>query len=138
MRDTAYAKAAELRELRKTLHSWWGAQETVNPASASIIEHFSSIPDPRIDRRKRHKLSDIFFITLCASICSANDWVAVKLFGKAKEEWFTELLGLENGIPSHDTVGNIFAAIDTELFSECFSCWVADLTELVSIDSYLQ
>jgi len=100
------------------------------PASASIIEHFSSIPDPRIDRRKRHKLSDIFFITLCASICSANDWVAVELFGKAKEEWFTELLGLENGIPSHDTFGNVFAAIDTQLFSECFSRWVADLTEL--------
>lgn len=100
------------------------------PASASIIEHFSSIPDPRIDRRKRHKLSDIFFITLCASICSANDWVAVELFGKAKEEWFTELLGLENGIPSHDTFGNVFAAIDTQLFSKCFSCWVADLTEL--------
>jgi len=39
------------------------------PASASIIKHFSSIPDPRIDRRKRHKLSDIFFIALCASIC---------------------------------------------------------------------
>jgi len=100
------------------------------PASASIIEHFSSIPDPRIDRRKRHKLSDIFFITLCASICSANDWVAVELFGKAKEEWFTELLGLENGIPSHDTFGNVFAVIDTQLFSECFSRWVADLTEL--------
>jgi len=100
------------------------------PASASIVEHFSSIPDPRIDRRKRHKLSDIFFITLCASICSANDWVAVELFGKAKEEWFTELLGLENGIPSHDTFGNVFAAIDTQLFSECFSRWVAALTEL--------
>jgi len=100
------------------------------PASASIIKHFSSIPGPRIDRRKRHKLSDIFFITLCASICSANDWVAVELFGKAKEEWFTELLGLENGIPSHDTFGNIFAVIDTELFSECFSRWVADLTKL--------
>jgi len=71
-------------------------------------------------------LSDIFFITLCASICSANDWVAVELFGKAKEEWFTESLGLENG----DTFGNVFAAIDTQLFSECFSRWVADLTEL--------
>jgi hypothetical protein len=34
MRDTAYAKAAELRELRKTLHSWWGAQETVNRLQA--------------------------------------------------------------------------------------------------------
>lgn len=100
------------------------------PVTVSIIEHFSSIPDPRLNRRKQHKLSDIFFITLCASICGANDWVAVEMFGKAKREWFTELLGLENGIPSHDTFGNVFAVIDTQMFSECFSRWVADLTEL--------
>jgi predicted transposase YbfD/YdcC len=100
------------------------------PASASIIEHFSSIPDPRLNRRKLHKLEDIFFITLCAAICGANDWVAIEEFGKAKKSWFDELLGLENGIPSHDTFGNVFAAINTQKFSECFSCWVADLTEL--------
>ena len=40
---------------------------------------------------------------------------------EAKEGWFTELLGLENGIPSHDTFGDVFALIDTEEFSECFS-----------------
>ena len=100
------------------------------PASASIIEHFSSIPDPRLNRRKLHKLGDIFFITLCAAICGANDWVAIEAFGKAKKSWFDELLDLENGIPSHDTFGNVFAAINTQKFSECFSHWVADLTEL--------
>ncbi len=55
------------------------------PTTASIIEHFSSIPDPHLNRRKLHKLSDIFFIALCASICGANDWVAIEMFGKAKQ-----------------------------------------------------
>lgn len=96
----------------------------------SILEHFSSIPDPRTNNRKRHKLGDIFFITLCAVICGANDWVAVETYGKAKKSWFTEILGLRNGIPSHDTFGNVFAVIDTQLFSECFSRWVSDLVEL--------
>lgn len=98
--------------------------------TASIIKHFSSIPDPRIDRRKRHKLNDIFFITLCAVICGADDWVSIELFGESKKAWFTEVLKLENGIPSHDTFGNVFAVIDTERFSECFSRWAADLAEL--------
>lgn len=98
--------------------------------TASIIAHFSSIQDPRIDHRKRHKLSDIFFITLCGVICGADDWVSIEEFGKAKEAWFTEVLGLDNGIPSHDTFGNVFAVIDTQQFSECFSRWVADLTSL--------
>ena len=98
--------------------------------TASIIEHFSSIPDPRIDRRKLHKLQDIFFITLCAVICGADDWVSIEQFGEAKEAWLTEVLTLKNGIPSHDTFGNVFAAINTEQFSECFSRWAADIAEL--------
>lgn len=99
-------------------------------ATASIIHHFSAIVDPRVDRRKIHRLSDILFITLCATICGADNWVAIERFGKAKETWFTELLNLEFGIPSHDTLGDVFAAIDIENFSECFSNWVADLANL--------
>lgn len=99
-------------------------------STASIVEHFASIPDPRMDRRKRHKLSDIFFITLCAVICGADDWVSIEQFGKAKEKWFTAVLGLKHGIPSHDTFGRVFALIDTQRFSECFSRWVADLSDL--------
>ena len=98
--------------------------------TASIAHHFSKITDPRVDRQKKHQLDDIFFITLCAVICGADNWVAIEEFGKAKEEWFTELLGLTHGIPSHDTFGDVFAAIDTEQFSECFSCWVTDLADL--------
>jgi len=107
--------------------------------TTSIISHFSSIEDPRIERRKQHELKDIFFITLCATICGADSWVAIETFGKAKEAWFTEVLSLKNGIPSHDTFGYVFSVIDTEEFSRCFSRWVSDLSklsggEIVSID----
>ena len=97
---------------------------------ASIIHHFSSIEDPRRERHKKHLLSDIFFITLCATICGADNWVAIERFGKAKEQWFTDQLKLDHGIPSHDTFGDVFAVIDTEKFSACFSNWVADLSNL--------
>ena len=47
--------------------------------------------------------------------------------------------GLKHGIPSHDTFGEVYAAIDTEQFSVCFSRWVADLAtitegEVIAID----
>jgi predicted transposase YbfD/YdcC len=96
----------------------------------SIIHHFSSIQDPRVNRQKKHQLQDIFFISICAVICGADNWVAIEEFGLAKEAWFTELLNLEHGIPSHDTFGEVYAAIDTEQFSVCFSRWVADLASL--------
>jgi predicted transposase YbfD/YdcC len=63
-------------------------------------------------------------------VCGADNWVAIEAFGLAKEQWFTELLGLEHGIPSHDTFGDVYAAVDTEQFSGCFSRWVADLASL--------
>jgi predicted transposase YbfD/YdcC len=98
--------------------------------TASIIHHFSSIKDPRVNRQKKHQLQDIFFISLCAMICGADNWVAIEAFGLAKEAWFTDLLGLAHGIPSHDTFGEVYAAIDTDQFSDCFFRWVADLASL--------
>ena len=39
----------------------------------SILEHFAAIPDPRDSSGKRHKLSDIFVITLCGVICGVDN-----------------------------------------------------------------
>ena len=54
---------------------------------ATIIEHFSTIEEPRRYNR-RHLLLDIIVIAVCAAICGADDWVAVEDFGKAKLQWF--------------------------------------------------
>lgn len=106
--------------------------------SASIISHFANIPDPRLNRRKRHQQGDIFFIALCGVICGAGDWVAIETFGKVRQACLTEVLGLKH-VPSNDTFGDVFGMIDTQLFSECFSRWVADLValsggEIIAID----
>ena len=69
-------------------------------------------------------------MTLSAVICGADNWVMIQEFCKSKEAWLTKLLGLENGIPSHDTFGRVFAMIDTKAFSECFTNWMKDISEL--------
>jgi predicted transposase YbfD/YdcC len=98
--------------------------------SLSLI--FSTLEDPRINRQKLHKLSDILVIAICGVICGADNWVAIEAFGQSKKSWFTKLLDLEHGIPSHDTFGKVFAAIDSEKFSECFIKWVSGMTTLFS------
>ena len=55
---------------------------------------FASLEDPRIERSKRHKLLDIIAIAICATICGADSWVFVELFGRSKEEWFRTFLEL--------------------------------------------
>src|SRR5207249_472932 len=34
-----------------------------------------------------------------------------------------------HGVPSHDTLGEVIAALDPELFKACFTSWVAGLRE---------
>lgn len=106
---------------------------------ASLIEHFAALDDPRIDRTKRHNLLDVVTIAICGTICGADSWVDIELFGNCKEEWFKSFLELPNGIPSHDTFGDIFARLDPEQFQRCFIEWVqavAQVTqgEVVAID----
>jgi predicted transposase YbfD/YdcC len=105
----------------------------------SLMDYFVELPDPRIDRRKLHSLTDILCITICAVICGAQHWTEVEEFGLAKESWFRNFLSLENGIPSHDTFGDFFAALNSELFEKCFIKWVQAIAEhssgdIISID----
>ena len=83
-----------------------------NQVPRTLIEHFSSITDPRIDRTKLHKLIDILVIAICATICGAETWEEFELFGQAKLDWFKSFLQLPNGIPSHDTFRRVLARID--------------------------
>lgn len=53
--------------------------------SPSFLSYFSSIEDPRVqDRNHRHKLDDIFAITILAVICGADNWVEIAGFAASK------------------------------------------------------
>lgn len=108
--------------------------------SPRIIDHFSDIEDPRIERNKLHKLIDIITVTICAVICNADTWEDIEEFGKAREEWFRKYLELPNGIPSHDTIRRVFIRLKPEQLQSSFLSWVRALrrteggTELIAID----
>jgi len=101
-------------------------------------KNFSKIEDFRIERTKKHMLSDIFLISLCAVISGCDNWVEIEEYGKSKKEWFSSFLSLPNGIPSHDTFTRVFRNINSEHFQKCFLEWVKELTTqaegLISID----
>ena len=96
----------------------------------SLVEHSGDLKDPRLDRTKFHQLRDIVVIAICAMPCGTDNWVENEEFGQAKRDWPEALLGIPNGILSHDAFGRVFARLDAEKFEACFVKWVQHLHEL--------
>lgn len=99
-------------------------------ASRGLLRLFEEVEDPRVNRTKRHSLVDILFLTLCAVICGADGWTEVELFGKSKLEWLRQYVPLAHGVPSHDTLGRVFARLRPEQLECCFMRWMQSLAEL--------
>jgi len=110
-----------------------------DPVNASIVEHFQTLEDPRIERTKKHNLLDILVIALCTLLTGGEGFQDMALFGQSKQAWLQTFLALPHGIPSHDTFGRVFARLNPQRFQECFLSWtraVAQFTEgtLISLD----
>jgi predicted transposase YbfD/YdcC len=88
-------------------------------------ELFANIPDERQEWKVKHKLVDILFIAIVATVADCDDWEEMEWFARKKEEWFRKYLELPNGIPSHDTMERVFSWVDTDRFQNAFMSWVA-------------
>jgi predicted transposase YbfD/YdcC len=108
-------------------------------APVALRHHFAGLTDPRSDHTKHHPLLDLIGLTLCAVIAGADTWTDIARYGRAKVDWLNTFLELPHGIPSHDTLGRVFAALDPAAFRDCFLAWMqavvgASRGKLVALD----
>lgn len=93
----------------------------------SLFEQFEILEDPRDIRGKKHELTNILIMTIYGILCGYTDFVNIADFLNVYEEYFINLLNLENGIPSHDTFSNVFRNIDSKKFMELFIDWIKEI-----------
>lgn len=95
----------------------------------NLFERFEVLEDPRDARGKKYKLIDILIMTIYGLLCGLKDFTNIADFMKIKEDYFTKLLNLENGTPSHDCLSDLFASIDPKKFMEIFIEWTKEIVE---------
>jgi predicted transposase YbfD/YdcC len=90
-------------------------------------KYFSLINDPRDIRKIDHLLTDIIGLALIGTIAGCEGYEDIEDFGNEKKEWLSKYLELPAGIPSHDTIERLFAAINPKEFNSCFGLWVQEI-----------
>jgi Transposase len=95
----------------------------------SLHQTFCKLYDPRINRKKKHKLPDIVILSILAVLCGAESWDSIELFGKMNIAFLKQILELKNGIPSHDTINRVFSILNSRAFERLFMEWSTSLKD---------
>jgi len=98
----------------------------------SFFDYFMIIHDPRQENKVRHKLIDILFIAVAASICYCNEWRDIEDWAIENEQWLRQYLELPNGIPSWHTIKRVFDIINPKQFEKCFVEWMKEVVQMGS------
>jgi hypothetical protein len=107
--------------MAQPLEEDWNAI-SVQLCRLQVLTGLLGLASPR--RRKAH--------IPCCTVFGTHD-------SKAKQAWLDRYLALPNGIPSHDTFGRVFAALDAEVFRQHFIDWVRaiwprEAGEVITVD----
>jgi predicted transposase YbfD/YdcC len=93
-----------------------------------LLTILRSVRDPR-ECNARHRLSDILFIALAATLCGAKTCVDIAAFGQGNEDTLTDWLDLPHGAPSHDTFSRVFRLLDPLELERVLTAFTAALRE---------
>ena len=105
---------------------------------AVLLDHFSLMKDPRQSWRVAYPLREVLFLVVCGTIADNDDYENIVAWGEAHLPFLRRFSEFYHGIPCADWLATIMNRIDPDLFSACFSSWVAtcwpDRPTLVAID----
>jgi hypothetical protein len=67
------------------------------PIVTSLLEAFSVLPDPRLERGKEHRLTDLLVIAVCTLLSGGESFYDMEDFARMREGWLRTFLALPGG-----------------------------------------
>jgi predicted transposase YbfD/YdcC len=87
------------------------------------------LEDPRQGWKVLYPLDEVLLLVLCGVLSGADDFVEIAAWGRLRLSFLRRLRPYRHGVPSHDTLNDVFNMLDAERFQGCFIAWVAGLRE---------
>ena len=97
------------------------------PPPALLHHALRLIPDPRDQRRPKHALPDLLFISLCSLLTGGDSFQDMADFASDEAAWLRTVIPFKGGPPSHDTFTRVFALLDTHAFEKAVRHWMRQL-----------
>jgi predicted transposase YbfD/YdcC len=97
------------------------------PPPALLHHSLRLIPDPRDQRRPKHALPDLLFISLCSLLTGGDSFQDMADFATDEAAWLRTVIPFQGGPPSHDTFTRVFALLDTHAFEGAVRHWMRQL-----------
>ncbi len=103
-----------------------------------LLEHLSTIDDPRDVRRILHPLAEILFLVVCGTIADCDDYDDIAAWGEAHLDFLRRHLPFLHGVPGGRWLTILMNRVSPELFQAAFTAWVRqtwpDRPEFIAID----
>src|SRR5690606_28350862 len=90
---------------------------------------FDEMPDPRVQRTRRHRLTDVLVLVLLGTVAGCQGWDDIRDFCKEREAELGEVLVLAGGMPSADTLRRVMAAVEPGGLGRALTSWTDALCE---------
>ena len=100
------------------------AQSSEKSRLGILLEHFSTIDDPRDVRRIAHPLAEILLLVVCGTMADCDDYDHISAWGEAHLDYLRRHLPYEHGVPGGRWLTILMNRINPALFSAAFTAWV--------------
>ena len=94
--------------------------------------YFSSVYDPRVVGRCKHKLSDILMVALITYLCGGEDYSDMYQLCRFRGKEFKPLPELPNGCPSEDTFERVMQAVHPDEIAACLEVYTSQIIKDLS------
>jgi predicted transposase YbfD/YdcC len=104
----------------------------------SLLDHFSTIDDPREPWRVAHPLPEVLLLVVCGTMADCDDYEAIAAWGATHHSFLRRYLPYHHGVPGGRWLTLLMNRLNPALFSAVFTAWVRetwpDRPNLIAID----